>query len=349
MFTQATDELDLFGNAFAGYEYYPYLLLAGLPLCLLYLALRRRPTPPPAHRFESPESVQRAAAAAAKTRYVDVDARSVHTPRAAESRADIFDDFPAATTATIATAPAPEETPASGSDDPDSSPSATEQPTRSLDELEDLDERKAIGWGIVIAGAGIIALLLLTGWRFPGTDNLQGFTTAGWWAIGILVALTLPAILRKALREKSLTQGFDVGGFWLLLSTAAMALVVAAVGLGLSAPMFRIWFETPGEPQPTAVITETIVPSSVTFKSGSYFGIILGGTSAEVSGLVKTDDGVRTFSTSRYRYGDDWQLTTEKTCTTTTYNSPLVIQKPVSDEQCSTSTIAVLGNEIPEQ
>ncbi|MFH8253077.1 hypothetical protein ACH3VR_22105 [Microbacterium sp. B2969] len=347
MFTQATDELDLFGNAFAGYEYFPYLLLAGLPLCLLYLGLRRRPTPHPAPRNQSPSPVQRAATPATKTRYVDVDARSVHTPRAAESRADIFDYFQPAATATIDTAPAT-ETPASGSDDPASSRSATEQTTRSLDELEDLDERKAIGWGVVIVGAAIIALLLLTGWRFPGTDNLQGLTTAGWWAIGVLVTLSIPAILRKALREKSLGQRLDVGGFWLLLSTATMALVVVAVGLGLSTPMFRIWLETPGEPQQTAITTETIVPSSVTFKSGSYFGIILGGTSAEVSGLVKTDDGVRTFSTSRYRYGDDWQLTTEKTCTTTTYNSPLVIQKPIRQEQCSTSTIAVLGKEITE-
>lgn len=348
MFTQATDELDLFGNAFAGYEYFPYLLLAGLPLCLLYLALRRRPTPHPAPRNQSPSPVQRAAAAAAKTRYVDVDARSVHTPRAAETRTDIFDYSPSAATATIDVTPAP-DTAASGSDDPTSSLSVTEQSTRSLDELEDLAERKAIGWGVVLVGAAIIVLLLLTGWRFPGTDKLQGFTTAGWWAIGILVTLTIPAILRKALREKSLSQRLDVGGFWLLLSTGAMALVVAAVGLGLSTPMFRIWFETPGDPQPTAITTETIVPSSVTFKSGSYFGIFLGGTSAKVSGLVKTDDGVRTFSTARYRYGDDWQLTTERNCTTTTYNSPLVIQKPVSAEECSTSTIAVLGNEIPEQ
>ena len=347
MFAQATDEVDLFGTAFAGYEYFPYLLLAGLPLCLLYLALRRPPISKPAPRTESPSPVQQAAAAPAKTRYLDVDARSVHTPRVAESRADIFDYFPPAATATIDPAPTP-ETLASGSDDPASSPSATEQPARFLDELEDLDERKAIGRGVVIVGAAIITLLLLAGWRFPGTDNVQGFTAAGWWAIGILVALTVPAILRKALREKSLGRRLDVGGVWLMLSAGAMALVVAAVGLGLSAPMFRIWFEAPGEPQPTAVTTETIVPLSVTFKSGSYFGIFLGGTSAEVSGLVETDDGVRTFSTSRYRYGDDWQLTTEKTCTTTIYNSPLVIQKPISKEQCSTSTIAVLGNEITE-
>ncbi|WP_167309598.1 hypothetical protein, partial [Thomasclavelia ramosa] len=117
--------------------------------------------------------------------------------------------------------------------------------------------------------------------------------------------------------------------------------------LGLSAPYFRVWFEKPGEPQPTAVTTGTIVPSSVTFKSDGYFSIFLRGTSAEVSGLVETDDGVRTFSTSRYRYGDDWQLKTEETCTTTTYTSPLVIQDDVDEEQCFTRTIAILGDEIP--
>ena len=343
MFTQATDELDLFGNAFAWFEYFPYILLAGLPLCLLYLALRRHPAPPPAPCVESPTPVQRTAAAATKTRYVDVAARSVHAPRATEAHGDIFDHFAPAATAAIDTEPAA-EAPAPGSEDRGPSASASSRPTRSLDEIEYLDEGKAIGWGIVFVGDAVLLLLFLAGWWFPGTDTLQGFTTAGWWAIGILVALAIPAILRKALRKKSLSERFVVGGFLLLLSTAAMALVVAAVGLGLSTPMFRIWFETPGAPQLTAVTTEKIVPSSVTFKSGSYFGIFLGGTSAVVSGLVETDDGVRTFATSRYRYGDDWQLTTEKTCTTTTYRSPLVIQKPVSDEQCSTSTIAVLGD-----
>lgn len=338
MITQATEEFDYFGTVFG--DYFPYLLLAGLPLFLLALALHGRPHSQPAHRAEASTLVeQAAAAAAAKTRYVDVDARSVRAPRPVERSEDIFDYFPPTATTTV---------------DPDVSTSGPEEHpapptvTRATGKSFDHEDVRPLMWGAVGISTLLVLALWLSGWEFPGVDTIQGFTTAGWWGIGILVALTLPAIIRRARRQKSLVARLSEAATWLLVSAGAMALVVAAVGLGLSAPMFRAWFETPGEPQPTTVTTETIVPSSVTFDSGHYFGIILGGSSAEVSGLVETDDGVRTFSTSRYRYGDDWQLTTEKTCTTTTYNSPLVIQKPVSDEQCSTSTIAVLGNEIPE-
>ena len=286
MFTQATDELALFSTAFAGFEYFPYFLLAGIPLFLFLLALSRRPV------------ALAASTAAAFAPTIDSEISNLGSTGSRSTRK--------------------------------------------------LAESRAVGWGFVGICALVLLMLLLSGWRFPGADTIQGFTTAGWWGIGILVVLTLPAILRRARRQNSLADRLSEAATWLLASAGAMSLVIAAVGLGLSTPGFRAWFETPSEPQPTAVTTEKIVPSSVTFKSGSYFGFLLGGTSPAVSGLVEADDGVRTFSTSRYRYGDDWQLTTEKTCTTTSYSSPLVIQKPVSDKQCFTSTIAVLGDEITE-
>jgi len=42
------------------------------------------------------------------------------------------------------------------------------------------------------------------------------------------------------------------------------------------------------------------------------------------------------------------KLTTEETCTTTIYTSPLLVQEDVDEQLCFTQTIAVLGDELPE-
>lgn len=324
---QTTGDLDIVGGFFDQFESAPYLLLAALTLWALYLVLRSRKRP----RDHAPVDVDKIAAAASseqrlvaapasRKRYVDIAAKSVLAARVAEKDP----------------APSPIET--TNID----STAATAQ-HRKVDE-DPFDE--FAGFGVFLLAAGFAALLFLLGWAFPGLEAVGHFTTAGWWMFGILTALTIPAIVRKARREKG-AERFFTGAAGLAGSAALVAAAVSFLGLGLASPPLRVWWEHSADPQPTTVKTETIVPSSVTFKSGG-FGILIGGSAATVSGLVETDNGVRTFSTSRYRYGDEWQLTTEETCTTTIYTSPLLVQEDVDEQLCFTQTIAVLGDELPE-
>lgn len=93
------------------------------------------------------------------------------------------------------------------------------------------------------------------------------------------------------------------------------------------------------------VSTSEIVPSSVTYSAGRW--AFWFSSPAAVGGLIETEDGTRTFSTSDYRYGDEWQLVRERTCTTIVLPSPIVLDADEEDVRCVERTIAVLGGEIP--
>lgn len=331
MLTQQTvDDFDIVGYLATEFEYVPYLVLAMLLLWGLILTLRtREPSssrkPVEVDVSEKIEADEQLAApatlAAGKRRYVDADARPVLASREAPL-------------ATVAVAAADELVEA-------------RRAARQVQKVADRPDPfyDSHGFGVFVLAASFAAMAFLLGWKFPGVEAVFNFTAAGWWIVGILVALTIPAIVRIARRqeraERFLTATAGVAG-----SAAIIAGAISFFGLGIaSTPFAAFW--THAEPQrQTIVSTETIVPSSLSFQSGRY-EFLLGGTAPTVSGLVETDDGIRTFAASSYRYGDEWQLVTEKTCTTTVYTSPLLVQDAVDDEQCVTQTTAVLGAELP--
>lgn len=322
---------DLATDVATDLEYAPYLVLASLLLWALILTLRtRKPSPrrqptevDESEKIETDEQLATPATlAAGKRRYVDADARPVLASREA-------------TLATVAVAAADDR---------------VEEPHRAARQVQTATDRPdpfydSLGFGIFVLAASFAAMAFVLGWKFPGVEAVFNFTAAGWWIVGILVALTIPAIVRIARRqegaERFLTATAGVAG-----SAAIAAAAISFFGLGIaSTPLVALW--THPEPQrQTIVSTETIVPSSLTIQS-DRFGFFLGGTGETVSGLVETDDGIRTFAASSYRYGDEWQLVTEEICTTTVYTSPLLIQDTVDDEQCFTQTTAVLGAELP--
>lgn len=326
---QTTDDLSIVGYFATEFEYAPYLVLAALLIWALFLTLRtRKPTlsrtpvdVDELEKIETDEQLAAPAAPAARKRYVDADARPVLPSREA-------------TLASVAVATADELV-------------AAHQTAHQVRKVADRQEPfyDSLGFGVFFLTASFAAMAFLLGWEFPGVEAVFNFTTAGWWIVSILFALTIPAIVRIARRQEG-TERFFTAAAGLAGSAAITAAAISFLGLGIaSTPFAAVW--THAEPQrQTIVSTETIVPSSLSFQSGRY-EFLLGGTASTVSGLVETDDGIRTFAASSYRYGDEWQLVTEKTCVTTVYASPLIVQDAVDDEQCVTQTTAVLGSELP--
>lgn len=326
---QTTDDLSIVGYFATEFESAPYLVLAALLLWALFLTLRtRKPAPSrkpvgvdEPKKIEADEQLAAPSAPGARKRYVDADARTILAPREA-------------TLATVAVAAADELVAAR---------QTAHQVRKAADRPDPFYD--SLGFGVFILTASFAAIAFLMGWEFPGVEAVFNFTTAGWWIVGILFALTIPAIVRIARRQEG-TERLFTAAAGLAGSAAITAAAVSFLGLGIaSTPFAAVW--THADPQRQTIVSiETIVPSSLSFQSGRY-DFLLGGTGSTVSGLIETDDGIRTFATSSYRYGDEWQLVTEKTCVTTAYASPLLVQDAVNDEQCVTQTTAVLGSEIP--
>ena len=239
---QTTDDLSIVGYFATEFEYAPYLVLAALLLWALFLTLRTR-NPAPSRKtlgvdepekIETDEQLAAPASPVARKRYVDADARTILAPREA-------------TLSAVAVAAADELVAAR---------QTTHQVRKAADRPDPFYD--SLGFGVFILTASFAAMAFLLGWEFPGVEAVFNFTTAGWWIVGILFALTIPAIVRISRQQDGSDRLFTAAAGL----AGSAALTAAAATPALVRELDRAGPFGAGAPEPVLALASHTVASA---------------------------------------------------------------------------------------